>query len=113
MGKIYKAYGYRNTNNTTNTCQLLQICLYSKKGIKKEYTKKMPYQLQQDIIKDLEEYYEKYNEEPFSTQTIEARELFMIKIAKQRKNWISVIEDLDLAKNSNKAWKLIKKKHEQ
>jgi len=33
----------------------------------------------------------------------------MIKIAEQRKKeWISVIEDLDMVKNSNKAWKLIK-----
>jgi len=41
--------------------------------------------LRQDTIKDLETYYQKYEEDPFSELTIEAGELIMKGIAEERK----------------------------
>jgi len=65
--------------------------------------------LRQDTIKDLETYYERYEEDPFSELTIETGERILKDIAEERKKeWMTLIKDLDMVKNSNKAWKLIK-----
>lgn len=48
------------------------------------------------MIKDLETFYERYEEDPFSELTIEAGELLMKRIAEERKKlWMILTKDLD------------------
>jgi len=53
---------------------------------------------------DLKVYYEWFDKNPFSEQTIEAGELFTKRIAGERKRERTLlIKDLDMVENGNKA----------
>jgi len=64
--------------------------------------------------KNLENLYESYKEKfaqnPFDDETIEIGECLINEISEQRrKDWRDTIEELNLAQNSSKAWRLLKK----
>lgn len=57
----------------------------------------------------LKKYQEKYENDPFSEDTIHAGEELMESIADgRRERWTNLLADLDMAQNSRRAWKLIK-----
>jgi len=58
----------------------------------------------------LQEYERKYNEDPFSAETIEVGDTLLQEITEERrKKWKNTVEELDMKTNSNKAWRLIRK----
>jgi len=55
-------------------------------------------------------YREKFAQNPFDDETIEIGECLINEISEQRrKDWRDTIEELNLAQNSSKAWRLLKK----
>lgn len=65
--------------------------------------------MRQNLLKDYEQYAKRYDEDPFANDTIEMGEQLLENIGKSRRDeWVKMIEDLDMSKNSYKAWKLLR-----
>ncbi len=62
-------------------------------------------------MKDLlQEYYQCFSADPFADSTTEKGEDLMAMLADERsERWINLVEELDLARDSSKEWKLVKR----
>ena len=63
-----------------------------------------------DSVTIYDEYPKLYDQDPFSDDTLDAREMLMAAIAEERRiSWQELIEGMDMTHNSKKAWSTIKK----
>lgn len=60
--------------------------------------------MKKELQKTLDEYIERYENDPFDDETIQVREAFLTDIAEERrKDWQKTVEEINMAQNSNKA----------